>query len=117
MIVPSKLQPRALLPRTADPADSRARQLRLTAIGRELVARVLRYVEAADQGYFAAAGKHHDAFGDALGALSRHQAPRPDPVADRPAGHRRRTAAQKTPYSRSGGRTLPMYKPLWQSGR
>jgi DNA-binding MarR family transcriptional regulator len=69
-----KLQARALLQRTADPADSRARQLRLTTTGRELVARALRDVEAADQGYFAAVGTQYDAFVDALGALSRHQA-------------------------------------------
>jgi DNA-binding MarR family transcriptional regulator len=64
-----KLETRGLLQRAPDPADSRARQLRLTASGRELVANALTDVEAIDDGYFAAIGDRLDAFLEALNAL------------------------------------------------
>jgi DNA-binding MarR family transcriptional regulator len=64
-----KLETRGLLQRAPDPADSRARQLRLTASGRELVANALTDVEATDDGYFAAIGDRLDAFLEALNAL------------------------------------------------
>jgi DNA-binding MarR family transcriptional regulator len=64
-----KLESRDLLERAADPSDSRARRLRLTAGGRRLVARALADVEAADEQYFAALGGRRDAFAKALAAL------------------------------------------------
>jgi DNA-binding MarR family transcriptional regulator len=64
-----KLEARGLLERALDPTDSRARQLRLTATGRGLVARALADVEAADGEYFATLGSRRDAFLEALGAL------------------------------------------------
>jgi DNA-binding MarR family transcriptional regulator len=67
--VTRKLEARGLLARVLDPADSRARQLRLTAAGRALVGRALTDVEAADDDYFAALGNRRDAFLEALGAL------------------------------------------------
>ena len=54
--VTRKLEARGLLKRAVDPADSRARQLRLTATGRALVGRALSDVEAADDDYFASLG-------------------------------------------------------------
>jgi DNA-binding MarR family transcriptional regulator len=64
-----KLEARGLLERSADPADSRARQLRLTAAGRALVTRALADVERADEDYFAALGDRRAAFVVALRAL------------------------------------------------
>jgi DNA-binding MarR family transcriptional regulator len=69
--VTRKLEARGLLERALDPADSRARQLRLTAAGQALVARALTDVEAADDDYFAALGNGRDAFLGALGRLGR----------------------------------------------
>jgi DNA-binding MarR family transcriptional regulator len=67
--VTRKLEARGLLERARDPADSRSRQLRLTATGRALVGRALSDVEAADDDYFAALGNRRNAFLEALGAL------------------------------------------------
>jgi DNA-binding MarR family transcriptional regulator len=67
--VTRKLEARGLLERELDPADSRSRQLRLTATGRALVGRALSDVEAADDDYFAALGNRRNAFLEALGAL------------------------------------------------
>lgn len=67
--VTRKLEARGLLERALDPADSRSRQLRLTATGRALVGRALSDVEAADDDYFAALGNRRNAFLEALGAL------------------------------------------------
>jgi DNA-binding MarR family transcriptional regulator len=67
--VTRKLEARDLLERAADPIDSRARRLRLTAAGRELVARALDDVEATDEDWFAALGNRREAFIEALAAL------------------------------------------------
>jgi DNA-binding MarR family transcriptional regulator len=67
--VTRKLEARRLLERALDPADSRARQLYLTAAGRTVVAQALKDVEAADEDYFAALGRQRDAFVRALGTL------------------------------------------------
>jgi DNA-binding MarR family transcriptional regulator len=67
--VTRKLEARGLLKRAVDPADSRARQLRLTATGRALVGRALSDVEAADDDYFASLGNRRSAFLEALRAL------------------------------------------------
>ena len=64
-----KLEARALLERTLDPSDSRARRLHLTAAGRTLVGRALADVEAADEDYFAALGGQRVAFLHALQTL------------------------------------------------
>ena len=64
-----KLQSRELLQRVPDLADSRARRLRLTPAGRELVHTALADVEAADDEYFAAIGNRRGAFVEALAAL------------------------------------------------
>lgn len=66
-----KLQARGLLERAADPDDSRARRLQLTASGRELAARALADVEAVDARYFAALGDRVGGFTDALATLDR----------------------------------------------
>jgi DNA-binding MarR family transcriptional regulator len=65
-----KLEPRALLERAIDPADARARQLRLSVRGRDVVASALADVEAADDDYFAPIGDRRDAFLDGLGTLA-----------------------------------------------
>jgi DNA-binding MarR family transcriptional regulator len=67
--VTRKLEARGLLDREIDPADTRARRLRLTASGRALVARALADVEAADEDYFAALSGRRDAFVKALATL------------------------------------------------
>jgi DNA-binding MarR family transcriptional regulator len=64
-----KLEARELVERALDPADSRARQLRLRAAGRALVARALADVEATDDAYFASLGERRPAFVEALGVL------------------------------------------------
>jgi DNA-binding MarR family transcriptional regulator len=64
-----RLEARGLLERALHPADGRARQLRLTAAGRVLVASALADVEAADDDYFAAIGDRREAFLEALGRL------------------------------------------------
>jgi DNA-binding MarR family transcriptional regulator len=65
-----KLDARGLLERAPDPADGRARQLRLTVNGRALAASALADVEAADDNYFAAIADRREAFLEALDALS-----------------------------------------------
>jgi DNA-binding MarR family transcriptional regulator len=67
--VTRKLEGRDLLERAPDPIDSRARRLRLTPAGRELVARALDDVEATDEDCFAALGNRREAFVEALAAL------------------------------------------------
>jgi DNA-binding MarR family transcriptional regulator len=67
--VTRKLEARGLLERALDPTDSRARRLRLTAVGRALVSRALADVEAADEEYFAALGPQREAFVRALRTL------------------------------------------------
>jgi DNA-binding MarR family transcriptional regulator len=64
-----KLEARKLVARALDPADSRARQLRLTTAGRVLVARAVADVEATDDDYFASLGSRRPAFVEALRAL------------------------------------------------
>jgi DNA-binding MarR family transcriptional regulator len=64
-----KLEARKLVERALDPADGRARQLRLTAAGRDLVARALTDVEATDDTYFASLGDRRPGFVEALRAL------------------------------------------------
>jgi DNA-binding MarR family transcriptional regulator len=70
-----KLEGRRLLKRVPHPTDSRARRLQLTSTGRDLVARALADVEAADSDYFAPLGRRHEAFLDALAALPVAAAP------------------------------------------
>lgn len=70
--VTRKLETRRLLERAPDPADRRARRLRLTGTGRELVARALADVEAADDECFAALGDRRGAFAEGLAALAGH---------------------------------------------
>jgi DNA-binding MarR family transcriptional regulator len=65
-----KLEARGLLERDTDPADSRARRLRVTAAGAELLADALADVEAADHVYFAALGPGRGSFLAGLAALS-----------------------------------------------
>jgi DNA-binding MarR family transcriptional regulator len=73
--VTRKLEARDLLGRAPDPIDTRARRLRLTAAGRELVARALADVEAADEDCFAALGNRREAFIEALAALGASPSP------------------------------------------
>jgi DNA-binding MarR family transcriptional regulator len=68
--VTRKLEARGLLERRPDPADGRARRLRLTAGGSALLAGALADVEAADDAYFAALGEGRDTFLAALAALT-----------------------------------------------
>ena len=65
-----KLETRGLLERTPDPSDSRARWLRLTESGHDLVALALADVERADADYFAPLADRQDAFLYALAALA-----------------------------------------------
>jgi len=51
-----RLEAKKLLTRTADPADSRAKQLQLTAAGARLAPRALAAVEATDAEFFAPLG-------------------------------------------------------------
>jgi DNA-binding MarR family transcriptional regulator len=68
--VTRRLEARGLLERAPDPADGRARRLRLTAAGSSLVSRALTDVEAADEEFFAALGRRRGAFLDALTLLA-----------------------------------------------
>jgi DNA-binding MarR family transcriptional regulator len=70
-----KLEGRGLLKRVPHPTDSRARRLNLTSAGRDLIARALADVEAADSDYFAPLGPRHETFLDALAALPIPAAP------------------------------------------
>lgn len=62
-----KLAERGLMERADDPADARAKRLRITAPGLELVAKALKDVEAADASFFD--GVDSD-FTDSLAKLS-----------------------------------------------
>jgi DNA-binding MarR family transcriptional regulator len=65
-----KLAARGLLERQPDPADSRARLLRLTPAGRALLAGALADVEAADESHFAVLGADRAGFLAGLTALA-----------------------------------------------
>jgi DNA-binding MarR family transcriptional regulator len=65
-----KLETRGLLERAPDPNDTRARRLHLTAAGPELIAAALVDVERADSDYFAPLADRHEAFLEALAALT-----------------------------------------------
>jgi DNA-binding MarR family transcriptional regulator len=65
-----KLEARGLLDRTPDAEDTRARRLRLTPDGRELVDHALTDVEKADTDYFARLAHRHEPFLEALTALA-----------------------------------------------
>ncbi|GAA4546074.1 MarR family winged helix-turn-helix transcriptional regulator [Amycolatopsis samaneae] len=65
-----KLAERGLLAREDDPADARAKRLRLTEAGLAVVAKALTDVEAADAEFFARLGDRADGFVAALGELS-----------------------------------------------
>jgi DNA-binding MarR family transcriptional regulator len=65
-----KLEVRGLLERAPDPDDTRARRLHLTPAGRDLIARALADVERADADYFAPLAHRHEAFLEALAALT-----------------------------------------------
>jgi DNA-binding MarR family transcriptional regulator len=65
-----KLEAQKLLDRPADTKDARARRLRLTPGGRQHVARALAAVQRADTDYFAPLGDRHEAFLEALAALT-----------------------------------------------
>ncbi len=64
-----KLADRGLLERADDPSDARAKRLRVTPAGLEVVAVALKDVEAADAEFFAKLGSRSDAFVSALGDL------------------------------------------------
>ncbi|MFL6044657.1 MAG: MarR family winged helix-turn-helix transcriptional regulator [Propionibacteriaceae bacterium] len=74
--VTRKLETRGLLERALDPTDSRARRLRLTAAGRDLVSRALAEVEAADSEFFSALGARRDDFMQSLQTLGSASVPR-----------------------------------------
>lgn len=65
-----KLDERRLLDRDTDVNDTRARRLRLTPDGRQLVARALGDVERADTNYFAPLADRHQTFLEALATLT-----------------------------------------------
>jgi len=64
-----KLEARKLVARAPDPADGRARRLRLTAAGRDLMGRALADVEATDRDYFASLDSGLPTFVEALRTL------------------------------------------------
>jgi DNA-binding MarR family transcriptional regulator len=64
-----RLEGRGLLERAVDPSDGRARRLRLTPSGRDLIASALADVERADGDYFMPLGQRQEAFVDALAVL------------------------------------------------
>jgi DNA-binding MarR family transcriptional regulator len=68
--VARKLESRGLLTRDVDPADSRARRLRLTAAGTALLSGALADVEATDEAYFAVLGHQRAELAASLHALS-----------------------------------------------
>lgn len=68
-----KLEARGLLERAPDPADTRARRLRLTRAGRNLVAGALADVEEADAEYFAPLDGRDGAFLESLSKLASAQ--------------------------------------------
>lgn len=57
-----KLADRALVSRSVDPADSRARLLSLTGEGKALVSKAMKDVEDADQAYFSGLGDEQQTF-------------------------------------------------------
>ena len=63
------LEQRGLLERAPDPADRRARALRVTPVGAELANRAVAAVEACDAAFFAALGPRLPAFVQALADL------------------------------------------------
>jgi DNA-binding MarR family transcriptional regulator len=65
-----KLEAQGRLDRAADTKDTRARRLRLTRDGRQLVARALTDVEQVDTDYFAPLADRHQTFIEALAALT-----------------------------------------------
>ena len=65
-----KLADRGLLARADDPSDARAKRLRVTPAGLEVVAAALKDVEAADASFFGKLGGRGDAFVTALADLS-----------------------------------------------
>jgi DNA-binding MarR family transcriptional regulator len=65
-----KLEAQRLLDRATDTKDTRARRLRLTPDGRQLVARALTDVERVDTEYFAPVTDRQQTFIDALVALT-----------------------------------------------
>jgi len=65
-----KLAERGLLERAEDPADARAKRLRVTESGLDLVAKALKDVEAADAEFFGKLGTRGDDFVAALAKLS-----------------------------------------------
>jgi DNA-binding MarR family transcriptional regulator len=65
-----KLEAQRLLDRATDTKDTRARRLRLTPHGRQLVARALTDVERVDAEYFAPITDRHQTFIEALAALT-----------------------------------------------
>ena len=65
-----KLAERGLLERTEDPADARAKRLRVTESGLVLVAKAPKDVEAADAEFFGKLGTRGDDFVAALAKLS-----------------------------------------------
>jgi DNA-binding MarR family transcriptional regulator len=65
-----KLEARGLLERAVDASDTRARRLRLTRAGRDLVARALVDVEATDTEYFAPLAGPDETFLEALSKLA-----------------------------------------------
>jgi DNA-binding MarR family transcriptional regulator len=65
-----KLEGRGLLTRDVDPADSRARRLRLTPAGAALLSGALADVEATDEAYFAVLGHRRAELAAALNALA-----------------------------------------------
>ena len=64
-----RLEARGLVVREADPSDSRARKLWLSARGGELLGGALSDVERADDAYFAALGADRTAFLSGLAVL------------------------------------------------
>jgi DNA-binding MarR family transcriptional regulator len=63
------LERRRLVARDLDPADARARRVRLTGAGARLVERVSAIVNAAEDAYFGALGIDRREFASALGRL------------------------------------------------
>jgi DNA-binding MarR family transcriptional regulator len=72
---------KGLLERTPHPRDSRAKSLRITAAGQELVQRAIDVVEAVDHGFFAALGSRQPELTAALRTL-RDQGPEPEAGGD-----------------------------------
>lgn len=71
-----RLEQSGLVERTVDPQDTRARRLRLTPAGEEVLARTLGDVETADEHYFAALGGRRVQFARSLALLDNaHTAP------------------------------------------